>query len=172
MLDPKLSAIISEFSKTSKRLIEVMGLSIRAFLLVLAFTTFGFSTNSVAGHSGGRDYVQADRLIAEMERAIFCIAAEYPREIRGIRPTNDQRAFDSATKILKHAAKRLRSAFEDGRYNRVSYEFNQLENRFKSANRYKDRARVSPSIRCHLETTQDAIASFKRLKSNQYGLKD
>ena len=125
-----------------------------------------------ADHKYSRYNPEADRHIREMECAIGCIAKEYPKEILGIRPTNDQRVFNFASINLKHAVRRLRSAFDGGNYSKTAYEFNQLENRFKAANRYRDRAKVSPSVRCHLDTTARAIAAFKRLRSYQYGLED
>ena len=141
--------------------------------LFCALLPFLFTVQiATADHKYSRYHPEADRLVSEMERAIHCIVTEYTKQFRSIRPTNDQRVFNSASINLKHAVRRLRSAFDGGSYSRAAYEFNQLENRFKSANRYRDRANVSPSVRCHLDTTARAIAAFKRLRSYQYGLED
>ena len=49
------------------------------------------------------------------------------------------------------------------------FEFNQLENRFKTAARSAGRARVSSKTLRHFEALAEPISYFKRLRSSQFG---
>ncbi len=144
-----------------------------ALFAALATAFLGLAGTASAGHGGGRDHALADRLIATMENEISCLVRDYQLEIRGVRPNGDQYSFSSALGYVSHAVGDLRDAFDDARgFSRVHYEFNQVENKFKGADRLADRARISPSTRDHLDSLGSAIASFKRLRSSQYGVGD
>ena len=138
--------------------------------LVAAILAFVLPAGLASVHHGGRDYGAADRAIGVMESAIACLVRGYPLEIRGVRPSDSQRDFSRSLGYIDRAIDELRDAFDNHRgFSRIYSEFNQLENRFKTATRSFERARVSPATKRHFEALGEAIADFKRLKSSQFG---